>query len=264
MMKRQFSAEDIKRREEFMKKRIEMQKEMEIQKLASWNPISELGKKVKTKSITSIEEVLKSNQKILEEEITETLLPELEIAFINIGQSKGKFGGGRRKIQKQTQKITKEGSIMSFSMCAISGNKDGVLGLGFGKARETVPAREKTTRKVKLNLISVRRGAGNWDSFGAGLHTIPFAVKGKCGSCEITLMPAPKGTGLVAEGELKRMFKLAGIKDIWTKTQGNTKNKTNLMKAGFEALKNLQKVRLTNLTKKGRSLEEEGNEKWIK
>jgi small subunit ribosomal protein S5 len=251
-MKRNFKPKFEERR----KRDEENRKSEQERRLEMWKPKTELGWKVKRDEIASISDILLNNYKIMEPEITEKLMPNLEIEFINIGQSKGKFGGGRRKIAKQTQRITKEGGRMSFSMCAVCGSREGVVGLGFGKASETVPAREKTLRKVKLNLISIRRGAGSWDSFGAGPHTIPFAVTGKCGSCKITFRPAPKGTGLVVESELKKMLELAGIKDIWSNVFGMTKNKINLMKAGFDALKNLSKMKLTEHSKKDRCIKE--------
>ena len=52
-------------------------------------------------------------------------------------------------------------------------------------------------------------------------------------------MPAPKGVGLVADNETKKLLKLAGIKDIWVRTFGNTSNRINLISAVFDALKNL-------------------------
>ncbi|MCA9497291.1 MAG: 30S ribosomal protein S5, partial [Nanoarchaeota archaeon] len=102
----------------------------------------------------------------------------------------------------------------------------------------------------------IRRGSGSWGSFGAGSTSIPFTVEGKSGSCKVKFIPAPVGTGLVVEGELKKMLELAGIKDVWSKTFGSTKNKVNLMKAGFNALANLQKVRLTPQVALGRGLKD--------
>ena len=221
-----------------------------------WVPKTQLGKEVLAKKYNSLGEVLLMNKKVMEAEITDFLLPNIELEYVNVGQAKGKFGGGKRKSSKATQKITREGSKMSFAMVVLSGNRDGIVGLGFGKSRETVPSREKAVRKAKENLIVVRRGSGSWGSFGAGSTSIPFAAEGKSGSCKVKIMPAPKGTGLVAEEELKKMFQLAGIQDIWTRTYGSTKNKVNLMKAGFNALKNLQKVRLTPEVAKGRGLKE--------
>ena len=134
--------------------------------------------------------------------------------------------------------------IIVFVLCVV-GNKNGICRIGSGKAREALSAKEKATKRAKKNLIIIRRGAGSWGSFGAGAHTLPFAINGKCGRCKIKFMPAPKGTGLIVESELKKLLELCGIKDCWSKSFGQTKNKINLIKAGFEALKQLQKMKLT-------------------
>lgn len=221
-----------------------------------WNPKTQLGKDVKEGKITDIKDAIRSGKKILESEITDHLVPDLTTEFVNTGQAKGKFGGGKRKPPKATQKVTKEGSVMSFSMVCLSGDKNGVVGLGFGKARENVPARDKAIKKAKQNLILIRRGSGSWGSFGSDPTTIPYSVEGKCGSVKVKLIPAPKGTGLVAEKEVAKMCELAGIKDIWSKTQGTTSNKINLMSAAFAALKELQSVRLTPEVIKNRNIVE--------
>ena len=221
-----------------------------------WVPKTQLGKDVLAGKVSNMRDILLSGRKIMESEITDYLLPSFNTEFVNVGQAKGKFGGGKRKPSKPTQKVTREGSKMSFSMITISGDKDGIVGLGFGKSRETVPSREKAVSKAKENLIIIRRGCGDWGCFCGTAHSIPFAVTGVSGSCKVKLMPAPKGTGLVIEAELKKMFELAGIKDVWSKTYGSTKNKINLMKAGFEALKQLQKMRLTPEMMKGRGIKD--------
>src|SRR3989344_8055838 len=92
-----------------------------------WKPKTELGKKVKSGEIKSIEEILDKGMKILEQEIVDYLIPNLELGMIDIGQSKGKFGGGKRSIWKQTQKKTKEGNKPKFSTLVIVGNKDGYI-----------------------------------------------------------------------------------------------------------------------------------------
>ena len=68
-------------------------------------------------------------------------------------------------------------------------------------------------------------------------------MEGKCGSVRITLIPAPKGTGLCIEKECAKILSAAGIKDIWSKTKGQTKTKVNLVKACFDALKNLSTMK---------------------
>ena len=203
-----------------------------------WVPKTQLGKEVLAGKFSTMRDVLVSGRKIMEPQITDFLIPGITTEFVNVGQAKGKYGGGKRRTSKQTQKITREGGRMSFAMIVLSGNNDGIVGLGFGKARENVPARDKAITKAKENLIVTRRGCGDWGCFCGSAHSIPFEVKGRSGSVEVKLMPAPKGTGLVVESELKKMLELAGIKDVWSKTSGSAKNKVNLMKAGFEALKN--------------------------
>jgi len=68
-------------------------------------------------------------------------------------------------------------------------------------------------------------------------------VSGKCGSVIVELIPAPKGKGLIIEEECGKILRLAGIKDVFCKTQGKTKTKMNLVRACFNALKNLMIVK---------------------
>ena len=210
--------------------------------LENWKPITALGKKVKNKEITDLDEILDSGQKIYEKEIVELLVPDLEVDLLLLGQSKGKFGGGQRRAFRQTQKKTKEGNKPKFSTVAVVGNKNGYVGLDFGKSKETVPAREKATRNAKVSIIKIARGCGSWQCDCKTPHTIPFAVEGKCGSVVVKLMPAPKGTGLMAEKELAKILEKAGIVDVWSKSRGKTSSRTNLLKAGFSALKKLSQT----------------------
>lgn len=209
-----------------------------------WNPKTELGRKVKSREIKTMDAVLESGKPILEPEIVDMLLKDTESDLLMIGQSKGKFGGGSRRVFRQTQKKTKEGNKPKFSTYAVIGNKDGYLGLGFGKAKETVPAREKATRKAKLNLIRVSRGCGSWQCGCKTPHSIPFAVTGKCSSVTVELRPAPKGTGLKAEKEVAKVLKLAGIQDIWTKVRGQSRNKINVVVALEKALLKLNTTKV--------------------
>ncbi|MBR9682978.1 30S ribosomal protein S5 [Candidatus Woesearchaeota archaeon] len=212
--------------------------------LEAWKPLTQLGKKVKDGTITDIDEIFLTGEKIYEPEITELLLPDLETDLLLIGQAKGKFGGGQRRIFQQTQKKSSEGNKPRFSTCAVVGNKNGYVGLSFGKSKETVPARDKSTRKAKLNLIKVRRGCGSWECTCGQPHSIPFAIEGKCGSAKIKLMPAPKGKGLCVEKECAKILKMAGINDVWSKTKGQTNTKKNLIKALMAALSKLSEIKL--------------------
>ncbi len=232
--------------EEFREKELkkisedERKEEKRREFLESWNPKTELGKKVKAGKITDLGEILDKNLKIFEPEIVDYLIkPETELIFI--GQAKGKFGGGKRRAWRQTQRKTKEGNIPTFSTMVAVGNKNGYVGIGTGKAKETLPAREKAIRRAKLNIIKVNRGCGSFDCSCDEPHSIPFKVQGKTGSSKIILMPAPQGTGLVISDEGKKIMRLAGIKDIYSKTLGQTKTTFNLAKAIIDALKKLNK-----------------------
>src|SRR4030042_1783322 len=168
------NAEEIS--EELLEKEIEkelieetreqrMEREREVNKergILSWVPKTKLGKEVKEKKIKNIDEILSSKRKILEEQIVDSLL-NLKSDLINIGQSKGKFGGGKRRAWKQTQRKTKEGNIPTFSTLAVVGDGNGHVGIGTGRAKETLPARDKAIRKAKLGIIKVRRGCSSFD-----------------------------------------------------------------------------------------------------
>src|SRR3990167_5480915 len=210
----------------------------------AWKPKTSTGKKAKSGEINNIDEILDNGIKIMEAEIVDALVPNLVSDLLLIGQSKGKFGGGKRRIFKQTQKKTAEGNKMKFTTCAVVGNRDGYVGVAVGKSKETVPSRDKAKQKARLNLIRVRRGCGSWESDAAEPNSIPFAVEGRCGSVRITLMPAPRGKGLCVEKECAKILELAGIKDIWSKTKGQTKTKLNLIYALVDALKKLSEVKV--------------------
>ncbi|MFT4310113.1 MAG: 30S ribosomal protein S5 [Candidatus Woesearchaeota archaeon] len=218
-----------------------------------WVPKTELGKKVKSGAIATMQEVFSGGHIILEAEVIDALLPDATHDLLMIGQAKGKFGGGQRRVFKQTQKKTKEGNKPSFTTYAVIGNKNGYVGLGVGKAKETVPAREKAVRRAKLNMIQIARGAGDWESETKVPHTIPFEVTGKSGSVEMTLIPAPLGTGLVVEKECQKILELAGIRDCRAQTRGHTATKVNVIKACFDALQKLSefKVRAGDMERLG-------------
>ena len=212
----------------------------------AWKPRTSFGMKVKSGEISNIDYALDRRIRILEPEIVDALLPNLTTDLLMIGQSKGKFGGGQKRIFKQTQKKTQEGNKPNFATFAVVGNADGYVGSGYGKSKETVPAREKAIRHAKLNIIKIRRGCGDWGCGCRDAHTVPFKVSGKAGSVEITLIPAPKGTGLKVEKECQKILKLAGIKDVWSRTEGQTRSKLNLLYACFDALRKLVEFKLAN------------------
>ena len=221
----------------------------EKQNLDEWKPKTELGRKVKKGDIIDIDVILDKGERILESEIVDTLLPVLESELLLVGQSKGKFGGGQRRVFKQTQKKTAEGNRPKFSTVVVIGNKDGYIGIGYGKAKETVPAREKAIRNAKLNIFKIRRGSGSWEDSSDEPHSIPFAVEGKSGSVKVKLMPAPRGTGLCAHKEIQKILHIAGVENVWSRTFGMKKTTMNLIKATDKALKNLMRMKIQDGSK---------------
>src|SRR3989338_1517771 len=204
--------------------------------MESWEPKTNLGRRVKDGKIKNIDEILDKGEKILEPEIVDSLLT-LKRDLILIGQAKGKFGGGKRRAWKQTQRKTQEGNILKFSAMSVVGDENGHIGIGKGSSVETLPSRSKSAINAKINIFKITRKCSAFDCECSAPHTIPFKVEGKSGSVEIKLIPAPQGTGLVVTNELKKVLMLAGIKDIYSKTKGQTRTTGNLVKACIDALK---------------------------
>ncbi|MHA1796209.1 MAG: 30S ribosomal protein S5 [Promethearchaeota archaeon] len=195
--------------------------------LDDWEPLTRLGMMVKAGQITSIEEILRNNYVIKEKEIIETLIPNLKEEVIDI---------------KMVQKQTDAGEQSRVNCSVVVGNEDGFVGLFSAKNKEVGPGIRKAITKAKLGIIPVKRGCGSWECNCGGNHSIPFETSGKMGSVRVTLKPAPKGTGLACSDTAKLVLRLAGITDIWTVTKGNTKSRTNMAKAVFNALENMYKV----------------------
>lgn len=210
-----------------------------------WIPKTELGKKVLDGKVTSIDQIFEDGIKITESGIVDILIPNLDNEIIFIGGSTGKGGGIRRTPSKRTTRMHKSGRRYRISVMVVVGNQNGYVGIGLasgppGKHREVV---EKALHKAKLGIIPIRRGCGSWECNCMTPHSIPFAVNGKAGSVMIELKPAPKGIGLCVSDEVKKLMRLAGIKDIWCKSRGQTQARINLLKAAFDALKKLDRFR---------------------
>ncbi len=197
-----------------------------ITSLEEWVPRTRLGWMVKEGKISSIKEIFDMNLVIQEPEIVDYLLPDLqhEVVDVNI-------------VQKQTD----AGEMTRFRVLVVVGNFDGYVGIGLGKARQVRQAISKAIRNAKLNIIPVRRGCGSWACSCTEPHSVPFIVMGKCGSVRIKLIPAPKGTGLVAGDAAKVVLRYAGIKDVWTWSRGETRTTINFVGAVYDALKNTYK-----------------------
>ncbi|MGF3584804.1 MAG: 30S ribosomal protein S5 [Thermoplasmatota archaeon] len=184
---------------------------------------------VKNGQINTMSDALKSGLPLRESEIVDILMPGLEDEVIDVNM---------------VQRMTDSGRRVKFVITVAVGNSDGFIGLGQAKGKEVGSSIRKAIENAKLNLVEIRRGCGSWECGCGKAHTVPFAVKGKSGSVEITLKPAPQGIGLATGDVAKKILRLAGIKDCWTFTKGKTKTTVNYAKAVFNALRENTQTRV--------------------
>lgn len=211
----------------------------ERREIMGWRPKTKLGRDVVAGKIKSIDEVLKAGKRILEPEIVDVLVPDIKSELILVGGRSGKGGGIQRIPVKITATMHRSGRRFKMNSFVAVGDENGLIGISKANALESRAAIQKAIRKAKMNVIRIKRGCGSWECSCDENHSIPYKTEGKSGSVRVVLMPAPKGLGLAADNETKKILKLAGIKDIWVKTYGNTKMRLNLIQAVFNALKNL-------------------------
>lgn len=141
---------------------------------------------------------------------------------------------------KPVQKQTRAGQRTRFKAFVVIGDEDGHLGLGVKTSKEVATAIRGAIILAKLAIIPVRRGY--YANKIGEPHTIPSKTSGKCGSVSIRLIPAPKGTGLVAAPAPRKLLQLAGIGDVYTASVGHTKTMGNFVKATFNAIASLYHI----------------------
>lgn len=134
------------------------------------------------------------------------------------------------------QKQTCAGQRTRFKAFVVVGDSDGHVGLGVKCSKEVAGAIKGALIMAKLSVIPVRRGY--WGSILGAPHTVPSKITGKCGSITARIIPAPRGTGIVAAPVAKRLISLAGIEDCYTSTRGSTRTQGNFLKAMFMAIGN--------------------------
>mgnify|MGYP001562829913 CR=1 FL=1 len=195
-----------------------------------WVPKTAVGKKVKNSEITSLEELFEKNYVMMEPEIFDALVAKPLEKLVDF---------------KKTTRVTRQGRNFSFRATVLVGDGEQFIGVGIGKDKERFPAIRKAARNAKLDLVRIRKGAGSWESAATSGASLPFRVAGKSASVRVELMPAPEGTGLVVGEAIKDVMRFAGVKNVWSKTSGNTRSKLDFVKAAVGALANTTKMRIS-------------------
>ncbi len=129
----------------------------------------------------------------------------------------------------RTATTVKGGRRMSFSALVVVGDRNGNVGVGYGKGRGVPAAIEKSQKDAKKNLFPVKLRGG----------TLPHEVKGRSCASSVKLIPASPGTGVIAGGTVRAVLEMAGVKDCLSKAYGST-NKINLCRAVIDALSHLR------------------------
>ena len=151
------------------------------------------------------------------------------------------------------------------------GDSEGHVGLGIKTSKEVATAIRAAIIIAKLSVLPIRRGY--WGSSLGDPHSLPCKESGKCGSVTVRvcitmisvstvvssaespqLIPAPRGTGLVASPAVKRLLQLAGVHDVYTSSSGSTKTLENTLKATFVAVGNTYGFLTPNLWKETKLL----------
>ena len=160
----------------------------------------------------------------------------------NRGDRRDRRDGGRGGAQEKTQfverlvtinrvaKVVKGGRRFSFTALMIVGDGDGMVGVGYGKAKEVPAAIAKGVEEAKKNFFRVPRIGG----------TIVHRVQGEAAAGVVLLIPASPGTGVIAGGPVRAVLECAGIHDILSKSLGSD-NAINVVHATVAALKSIQR-----------------------
>ena len=141
-------------------------------------------------------------------------------------------------------KVVKGGRIMAFAALTVVGDGDGRVGMGKGKSREVPAAVQKGMEEARRNMIKVPLKSG----------TLHHAVHGHHGASNVMMLPAVKGTGIIAGGPMRAVFEVLGITDVVAKSHGSS-NPYNLVRATLDALKN-STTPSDVAAKRGKSVEE--------
>jgi small subunit ribosomal protein S2e len=194
--------------------------------------VTKIGRLVKMGLINKLEELYLFSVPIKEHQIIDHFLPTLKDEVMRV-----------TPVQKQTA----AGQRTRFKAFIVVGDFNGHVGLGVRCAKEVATAIRCAIINAKLSVLPVRRGY--WGNNIGLPHTVPCKLTGKCGSCRVRLVPAPRGAGIIAAKVPKKFLGMAGVEDVYTNTTGNTKTSGNFVLATFDAVRRSYEFLTPNLWK---------------
>jgi small subunit ribosomal protein S5 len=227
-----------------------------------------------SKAPESAETPNKENQDVQSEEITEGQVVETAAGTQQAQEPRGGRRGGRERSPRndrgarggreesqflervvtinRVSKVVKGGRRFSFTALVVVGDGNGMVGVGYGKAREVPLAISKGVEEAKKNFFRVPRVAA----------TIPHPVQGEAAAGVVLLRPAAAGTGVIAGGPVRAVLECAGIHDVLSKSLGSS-NTINIIHATVAALQQLEEPRAV-AARRGLAFEDVAPERLIR
>lgn len=123
-------------------------------------------------------------------------------------------------------RVTKGGKQLSFRATVVIGDRKGRVGYGIDKGKDVQLAVEKAVNQAKKNMIRIPLRN----------ETIPHHVAAKYKAGRVMIMPAPRGSGIIAGSAVRVVLELAGVPNASAKIMSKTNNKVTNLKAAFSAL----------------------------
>ena len=215
----------------------------------------------------------KENQDVQSEEITEGQVVETAAGTQSQGEPREQRRGSRERNPRndrgsrnreesqflervvtinRVSKVVKGGRRFSFTALVVVGDGNGMVGVGYGKAREVPLAISKGVEEAKKNFFRVPRAGA----------TIPHPVQGEAAAGVVLLRPAAAGTGVIAGGPVRAVLECAGIHDVLSKSLGSS-NTINIVHATVTALKQLEEPRAV-AARRGLEFEDVAPERLIR